>query len=446
MTDYLFFGAAVSKIDEDFQHYLQRAHKEGHHPLCLCKSPAVPMYVSRVNNSFILKRMPNRGSEHHPDCDSYEIPVGLSGRGLVQNRAIVEDHDSGLTSLKLGFPLSKSTSSRDPITASPTEKKTVQADPAKLSMRAYFEYLYEEAGLTRWSPKMSGKRNWHIVRYHLLQASQNKLSRRSPLAECTWIPEVFSVEKKDEIASRRRRFFANMKPEKGKTPFALLIGEIKAIETSRFGGKLVVKHMPDAPVYMAEDVYRRVNKAFAAEIALFEEDETIHLLAMMTFYLSASGNPQVETITLITVDQNWLPFESLEERELLERLVTDGRYFIKSMRYNLSSSDVMASVIITDTKPEATAFYIIPMGATESYYDELDSLVKEAGIPAHIWDANEDTAMTLPPINNPAVNAATTPQTPADPDTGPDHFDDSDYIPDHNDAPFNLYADEEENL
>ena len=54
--------------------------------------------------------------------------------------------------------------------------------------------------------------------------------------------------------------------------------------------------------------------------------------------------------------------------------------------------------------------------------------------------------MTLPPINNPAVNAATTPQTPADPDTGPDHFDDSDYIPDHNDAPFNLYADEEENL
>ena len=166
----------------------------------------------------------------------------------------------------------------------------------------------------------------------------------------------------------------------------------------------------------------------------------------MTFYLSASGNPQVETITLITVDQNWLPFESLEERELLERLVTDGRYFIKSMRYNLSSSDVMASVIITDTKPEATAFYIIPMGATESYYDELDSLVKEAGIPAHIWDANEDTAMTLPPINNPAVNAATGPQTPADPDTGPDHFDDSDYIPDHNDAPFNLYADEEENL
>ncbi|POP54465.1 hypothetical protein C0068_01380 [Zhongshania marina] len=440
MTDYLFFGAAVSKIDDDFQDYLQRAHTESHHPLCLCKSPPVPMYVSRVNNSYILKRMPNKGSEHHPDCDSYEIPVGLSGRGLVQNRAIVEDHDSGLTSLKLAFPLSKLASSRDPVTASAGEKKTVHADPAKLSMRAYFEYLYEEAGLTRWSPKMKGKRNWHIVRHHLLQASQNKLSRRSPLAECTWVPEVFSVDKKDEIAGRRRRFLSGLKAEKGKTPFALMIGEIKAIETSRFGGKLIIKHMPDAPIYMAEDVFGRVNKAFAAEIALFEEDESIHLLAMMTFYLSASGNPQVETITFITVDQNWLPFESLDERELLERLVSDRRYFIKSMRYNLSSTDVVAAAIITDTKPDPTAFYIVPMGATESFYDELDELCKSTGIPSSIWDANEEAAMSLPPAGRSTLARETSGGPDSEESLPGQHYDD---YPEPDGERFDMYADED---
>jgi hypothetical protein len=443
MTDFLFFGAAVSRIDDDFDTYLERAHSEKHHPLCLCKSPPIPMYVSRVNNAYILKRMPNRGGEHHPDCDSYEIPVSLSGRGLMQNRAIVEDHDSGLTSLRLGFPLSKSSSSRDPITPSSGEQKSVSADPAKLTMRALLEYVYEEAGFTRWSPKMKGKRNWHVIRHHLLQAVQNKVSRRNPLAESLLIPEFFSVDKKDDIASRRRRFFAGIKPAKGKTPFALLIGEVKAVETSRFGGKLVIKHMPDSPIYMSEDVFRRVGKAFAPEIALFSEDDSIHLLAMMTFYLSASGNPQVETITLMTVDENWLPFETLEERELIERLVSGGRHFMKAMRYNLSSSDVMATAIVTDTQPDPTAYFIIPMGATESFYDELDELIKGSSVPAHIWDANEDDAMTLPSIETPARSASSDSQLPPYSENRHDYANDLGYIADQEEDQFNLYTDEE---
>ena len=399
MSDYDFFGETISKSSEEFEGYLQKAHNEKYHPICLCKSPGIPMYVARANNTYILKRMPNRGGEHHFECDSYEVPVVLSGRGLMENRAILENHDTGLTSLKLGFPLSKLSGSREPINPTSGEQKTVKADTTKLTIRSLLEYLYEEAGLTRWSPKMKGKRNWHVIRHNLLQAAQNKMSRRDSIAESLLIPEFFSVEKKGEISARRRHFFSSMAPSKGKTPLSILIGEVKSIETARFGGKLIIKHMPDAPIYMAEDVYRRINKTFASQISFFEQDESIHLLAIMTFYLSAAGAPQVETISFLTADTNWIPFDSLDEKELIERLVADRRYFLRAMRYNLISTDVMASVIITDTKPDPTAFYIIPLGATESFYDELQQLLETTNVPSHIWDANEDTAMSLPEIS-----------------------------------------------
>jgi len=359
------------------------------------------MYVARIGNLYVLKRLPNKGMLHHPDCDSYEVPAALSGKATLADRAIVENHDTGLTALRLGFPLSKSAGGREAASPSPGEPRSVSSDPERLSLRGLLEYLYEEAGLSRWSPGMAGKRNWFIVRRELMDAAQNKVARKTPVSQLLWIPELFDLEKKDEISTRRRHFFNSLKATKGKTPLGLMIGEVKNLEDARFGGKIVVKHMPGTPMYLPEDLYRRVRKAFANQIAMFEQDETMHLLFMASFQLSASGYPQAESITFMMVDQNWLPFENIEERELLERLVSGRRRFLKAMRFNLGPSDVLATAIITDTTPDATAFYIIPMGATEAFYDELDALIEDSGTPAHIWDVNEEVAMTLPEKHSP---------------------------------------------
>jgi len=63
--------------------------------------------VARLGDHFILKRMPYTGSHHAPDCPSYEPPADLSGLGQVLGSAITEDPESGVTSLKLGFSMSK---------------------------------------------------------------------------------------------------------------------------------------------------------------------------------------------------------------------------------------------------------------------------------------------------------------------------------------------------
>jgi hypothetical protein len=67
------------------------------------------MYVARLGASdgYIVKRMPDTGSHHAPDCPSYEPPAEVSGLGQVLGSAITEDPATGETTLKLDFPMSK---------------------------------------------------------------------------------------------------------------------------------------------------------------------------------------------------------------------------------------------------------------------------------------------------------------------------------------------------
>ena len=348
------------------------------------------MYIAHIGKgSYIMKRMPNTGHQHHPDCDSYEIPSELSGRGEVQNKAISEDHETGLTSLKLDFSLSKMSTKRAVSQGSGKEVTAVKADPKKLTIRSLLHFLYDEAGLNKWTPNMQGKRSWFVVRKYLLQAAQNKVTKSNPIGECLLIPENFSIEHKDKITTRRRKFLSKLKKQGSKQKMGILIGEVKAIDESRFGYKMTIKHMPDTPVFMGEEVYNRINKAFPTELAFFYEKESIHLLTICTFSLSASGSPQVETISLMAVDQNWLPFENIEELEFIEKLCSSKQPFIKGLRYNLGSSDVIASVLLTDGE-QPTAVYLVPAGATESYYDELDSILKNSELPHQVIDINKD--------------------------------------------------------
>ena len=65
------------------------------------------MYVARVLNGFTVKRMPNTGRQHATTCPSYEPPAEFSGLGPLVGTAIVENPATGMTTLKLDFPMSK---------------------------------------------------------------------------------------------------------------------------------------------------------------------------------------------------------------------------------------------------------------------------------------------------------------------------------------------------
>jgi hypothetical protein len=334
--------------------------------------------------------MPGTGQSHHPECDSYEIPSELSGRGAIQNMAVIEDDQTGLTTLKLNFSLSKVSSDKQIEKSSSTNKDTVKSDATKLSLRALLHVLYEDAELNKWSPNMAGKRSWAVIEKYLKKASHDKVVRGMPISDILLIPEPFSVERKDAISSNHRRFLSTLKKQGSKQRLGLIIGEVKSIEPARFGFKMQIKHMPDLPVFMQDDVHRKIQKNFPTEMSFFCENESIHLLTICTFVVTPSGSPQVDAISFMVVDRNWLPFENIEELELLERLCTEQRYFAKSLRYNLHDSNVIASALLTDTNERATAIYLVPHGASENYYKALEEVIEGSDLPHEVYDPNKE--------------------------------------------------------
>ena len=359
------------------------------------------MYICRSDeNKYLVKRMPLTGVLHDPGCDSYEMPPELSGRGALGQKAIQEDENEGLTRLRLDFSMSKRATSAAPATKTKTagnQQPSVSADPAKLSLRSLLHLLYEDAGLNRWSPRMAGKRNWFIVRKYLTEAACGKVAGRRPITDTLLIPEPFSVELKDTILDRRSHYFANLKESGSKQPLGLLIGEVKNIEPARFGYRMMIKHLPDLPLYLPDNLHERLSKNFSTELAFFNEDPSIHLVCICTFTRSPTGNLQADTLSLMPVDQNWLPFEDRSELDLIDRLVRHGRYFTKCLRYNLKQSDAIASLLLTDTADTPTVVYVMPESVTDTYHEKLNWLLENSELPYELINAGAipDTGIPL---------------------------------------------------
>lgn len=357
-------------------------------PLCLCKPGGIEMYIAKVNNQHILKRMPHSGGKHAMSCESYEPPAELSGRGEVMDGAIQTDMAEGTTTLRFDFALSKSGTRAAP-TKGNGESDSVRTDGKKLTLRGTLHYLYDEAGLSRWFPAMAGKRNWWIIRKALFGAASDKCAKGAQLADLLYIPESFSIEKKDEIAQRRLNLFRTLSPvETATRKLMLLVGELKEMGDARFGKKMVIKHLPDCHFMMNEDVYKRFLKRFESELSLWSGDETSHLLIVATFGVNGTGTASLEEASAMLVNEHWIPYESVDERLLIDALIQQKRRFVKGLRYNLPSSKVLARAVLNDTD-EPVALYVTPYGADEGYTKQMQELIDSSDMVAWEWNTGE---------------------------------------------------------
>lgn len=387
-------GERVAADSPDLRSRLAGVHGAQSRPLCLCRADGVPMYVARSNGSVILKRMPLTGPEHDPACESYEPPAELSGRGEVQGSAIDEDAAEGVTRLKLDFSLSKR-GQRAAAPAGEVAGEAARTDGAKLTLRGLLHFLWEEAELNHWSPGMAGRRSWAVVRHRLTEAAANKATKNAVLAERLFVPETFAAERKAEIAERRATALKPLSGGDGATrSLMVLIGEVKEIAPARFGHKLVVKHLPDMPLMLAEDMHRRLRTRFAAELELADGIAGSHLLAIATFGRGATGIAAVEEIALVSTTEQWVPIEHAYDAALVSGLARSGVRFVKGLRYNLAKSRPLASVVLPATRPRPTALYVIPPGADDAYRAALAELSAASDLAPWVWDGDAG----MPPL------------------------------------------------
>lgn len=386
----------------DAQHVLADARAHRVRPVCLCVAGGVPMYIARVGDRFIVKRMPDTGRVHATDCPSYLPPEALSGLGQVLGGAILEQTDTGVTALRLGFRMAKADRNGPaPAGGGGEGSDSVSADGARLGMRAVLHYLWQEAGLATWSPAMAGKRNWRIVSWYLRQAAQGKFTRGKPLAGRLFVPEPFSADHKADLAARRMSAWAPARTTGRTGQFMILIGEVKAIEAARFGHKLVIKHLPDAPLMLDDDLHRRMLRRFADELELWQADDDGHLIVIATFTVGRAGLASVQELSLAMTDEHWLPYESAADKLLLDTAISEHRRFTKSLRYNLAATQAMASLVLTDTEIPTAAYLL----ASADERTDIDALQEGTGADTWTWVIGEP----MPPLPTPRRTPAAEP-------------------------------------
>ena len=388
MSIYKFNNEVISSDDPNIEAWLSKAHGDVTRPLCMCKADGIPMYIAKIGNSFVIKRMPNTGGTHHMSCESYETPPELSGLGQVEGSAIQENSEDGTTALKFNFALSKSPGKQVTKQAG-NETDTVKTDGTKLTLRSTLHYLWEQAGFNRYTPAMQGKRSWNVIRKYLLQAAGDKLAKGQNLSSMLYIPEVFFLDKKDEISHRRVVAFNQIAaPEKGTRKLMIVIAEVKTISQSRYGYKVLFKHLPDCPFMFNEDLYKRLMKRFSNELELWDALENSHLMLVGTFGVSKNGIPTIEEAALMNVNSDWIPFENGFENTLLNTLTEGKRSFIKGLRYNMPSDKPMASVVLSDMEDTPMALYIFNP-ENENLVEQTNELIAQSDLNSWVWDIGD---------------------------------------------------------
>ena len=382
------------------------AHAEHHRPRCLCLRGGIEMYVARLGDGFIVKRMPNTGSQHAPDCSSYEPPAEFSGLGQVLGSAITEDPSTGETTLKLDFWMTKITG-RSAMPTAGGDSDSVTSSGTKLSLRGLLHYLWDQAELTRWHPGFAGKRTWGTVRKHLLLAAENKIACGDSLRSRLYVPEVFSVDQRDAINARRLAQWSQCTATPGKSQLLmLLIAEVKAIVPTRYGFKAVVKHVPDQAFALDAQLFRRLGRRFESELAQWGETEDMHMVIVATFGVSSAGIPAIVEMSLMPVTAQWLPMENSFERELVEHLVADGRAFIKGLRYNLPRDRCVATAVLTDTRDAAHLMFVVSPGLEGvSLVGGINCENSRGDAPVWVWKPASEAMPRFPPANIAATAA-----------------------------------------
>jgi hypothetical protein len=224
-------------------------------------------------------------------------------------------------------------------------------------------------------------------------ALQGKQAKGGALSANVYIPAPFSPERRDSLVAERELVLSRLRSSGTERKLGILIGEVKSIETARFGFKLVIKQAPDFYFLVAEDLMRRIKKRFENEVALWGGVDGTHLMSVATFGVASTGLATIEEIAFMVTDEHWIPFGDLNEKMLIDRLNEQRRSYIKSLRYNMKKNKPLAVLELVDTDPP-TALFVHPGDASEEYQAEFNELISASKLCSWSWDVTAP----MPPV------------------------------------------------
>jgi hypothetical protein len=381
-------GSVFGTDDPKLQGVLAQVHETPERPRCLCVPGGIEMYVAH-HRQFVVKRMPETGSQHHPGCPSYEPELQQSGLGELVGEAVLES-ELGTVELRVDFPWTRSTGRGVPH-GELQDASEVEVPSRRMSLRALMHFLFERAGFNRWSPAMEGKRNQGVLHKYLQEAAESIVVKGVVLAERLYVPEPFSEVGKAAAAQRRREKLAVLRLREGQSPLAVVIGELKASDVTPLGRRVWIKHMPDAPLMIAAKAWDRIERVFAPLFEARDVDggQKVRLMVVALIRARREHTYEIDVASLMLTSEHWIPVEGIHELPLVQALVDQQRRFVKPLRYDARNAASFPNALLLDA-----GALPIPLHVVSAYLDPKEQAAKALALKSGddtqwIWRTNE---------------------------------------------------------
>lgn len=415
---FLVLGQVYAADDDALQQVLAEVYDSTQRPRCLCMAGGVDMYVAR-HGRFVIKRMPDTGSQHHPGCPSYAPEAAQSGLGELVGDAVLETQP-GQVELRVDFPWAHSlviSHGRARIEReSPAE---VQVPRRRMSLRGVTHFLFERAGLNRWVPAMAGKRRQGVIQKYLMEAAADVAVKGERLARRLYVPEAFNEATYAETARRRREKLALLHPTQDRMPLALLVGEFKSIDGGGANTRVWIKHMPDVPLWVDRHVWARIERSYAALFEARSADVGARPRLLLSALIRARREHtyEIDSASLMLTSEQWIPVEGVHELPLVRALVEQGRRFVKPLRYDAAHAGSFPNALLLDVGGKPAPLHVLsPFLSHAERNAKARALAAQADEPTWVWESDQPLP-PFPPAQTPGGNAGAA-QAPRDPAAG----------------------------
>jgi hypothetical protein len=394
--------------DPSLQDALARMYDSSERPRCMCVQGGVEMYVAK-HAEFVIKRMPGTGHLHHVACHSFEPEAGVSGIGELMGEAIVE-HAPEQVEIRTAFALARTAGRPLPRGEQAEDPPSINAPRKRMSLRAVLHFLYDRAGFNRWYPAMQGRRSQSVISRFLTAAARGVMVKGGTLEERLFVPEQFRVPDAEEIGERRRRKLAILLSPEDDVQFkmAILVGQLTLpVQSTTYGRRMTIKHMPDVPVYIDNKAWEKAERAYKAILQAVDADveHKPHVVMAALIYAKREHTYQVDSLTLMLVTDQWIPLDGLYELPLIEELTRQGRAFIKPLKFDAKTAAGFPNVLLLDAGAVP-----VPLNVVSPFMDAKDRAIKEKVIKtaagtAWCWETDKE----MPPLP-PRVNTSRQPR------------------------------------
>jgi hypothetical protein len=161
-----------------------------------------------------------------------------------------------------------------------------------------------------------------------------------------------------------------------------------------------MKHLPDCPFILDPRAGERTRKNFEPELLAWNTGQ-VRLIAACLIHARSEHCYEIDSLTLMMTGPQWIPLEHVHEKDVADKLVGEGRGFIKPLRYEARHAGEFPNFQLLDA-----GLRPITLDIVSAFLSVAERAAKIRAIEARqpkgwVWDTAQSAATPdLPPTGS----------------------------------------------